>query len=72
MIFIRTFYGFVIGLTLSIGVVIITEISPKHIRGRALVIIQATIILGKLYLIMLGFIFLNDLESGNWRAMAIC
>ena len=39
MIFIRTLYGFVIGLTLPIGIILITEITPKHIRGRALVVI---------------------------------
>jgi MFS family permease len=72
MLFIRTLYGFIIGLTLPIGIIIITEITPKHIRGRALVIIQGTIILGKIYLLLLSLIFLDDLESGNWRALAIC
>ncbi len=39
MVLLRLLYGFVIGLTIPIGILICTEISPVHLRGRALILI---------------------------------
>ncbi|EGR31954.1 major facilitator superfamily protein, putative [Ichthyophthirius multifiliis] len=72
MCIIRALYGFVVGFTIPIGLIISTEICPKEIRGRTLIIIESAHLLGKFYLIFLCFIFLKSLEEGNWRGIAVC
>ncbi|KAL4479155.1 hypothetical protein ABPG72_008985 [Tetrahymena utriculariae] len=72
MLAIRAFYGIVIGMTLPIGILMMTEIVPKHIRGRCLILTQSAYMLGKFYLLLLCLFFMDDLSKGNWRAIAIC
>lgn len=59
-------------MTIPIGILYMTEIVPKDIRGRCLILIQSAFLLGKLYLLLLGIVFLDDLSHGNWRAIALC
>ncbi|KAL4432738.1 hypothetical protein ABPG74_011559 [Tetrahymena malaccensis] len=72
MLAIRAFYGIVIGMTLPIGILMMTEIVPKHIRGRCIILTQSAYMLGKFYLLLLCVFFMDDLSKGNWRAIAIC
>jgi MFS family permease len=72
MAIIRSLYGFVIGFTLPVALIISTELCPKEIRGRALIIIESAYLMGKFYLLLLCAFFLNSLEDGNWRGIAIC
>lgn len=71
MIIVRLCYGFVIGATLPIGMLIVSEQSPNYIRGRAYLSLHFFFVLGKLYLLLLASIFLVSLSEGNWRAIAL-
>jgi len=67
----RFFMGVMLALALPISSLIISEISPKDIRGRALLINSVFYMLGKFYLLFLALIYLDNLHSGNWRALIL-
>jgi len=46
-----------------------SEIAPLEVRGIFLVLLQFIYILGILYLIVQCYIFLDSLDSGNWRLL---
>lgn len=45
---------------------------PTRFRGKGLLLINFCVSLGKIYAIVLAYIFLDDFHSGNWRAMMVC
>lgn len=42
------------------------------IRGKLIVGLSISLILGFLWTLFLAFIFLDNLMEGNWRAIALC
>lgn len=71
MFYVRIVYGLLFGLTLVIPSILITELVTKMWRGRFIIITFATYEIGKIYLICLCFIYLEDYETGNWRGMIL-
>ncbi len=71
MILIRFFYGLVLGVTLPISLMMLSEITEKHLRGRMTITLQFFFILGKIYLLILAIIFMTSIDKGNWRAVAL-
>ena len=69
MIIIRFFYGFIFGFSLPLTTSMVSEITPLKYRGKMLVIINFFMTFGKLYACGIGFMFLEDMHHGNWRAM---
>ncbi len=65
MLTIRFFYGFVIGVTLPIGILLMTEQSPPSVRGRTTVVLQFFYTCGKLYMLLLAAIYLVSLSEGK-------
>lgn len=65
-------YGLVLSLTIPVSFIMISEISPKDIRGRAQIFLHFFFLFGNLYLIWMMTIFMDNLVEGNWRAVALC
>lgn len=68
----RFLYGFTYGFTVAITTSVFAEITPKKYRGKGILFLNFCISIGKLYGLLLAYIFLNDFVSGNWRTMMIC
>lgn len=69
MTIMRFLYGFIFGFSLPLTTSMISEITPLKYRGTMLVTINFFLTFGKLYGCLLGFIFLDSLNSGNWNGM---
>ncbi len=54
MLLIRFFYGFMIGVNLPIGILMITEITPGKYRGRISIVMQLFLTLGKLHTLLVA------------------
>lgn len=70
LVVLRFFFGINMGLISNLSAVYLSEITPKDIRGRVLVFFQLFYTFGELLTILFAYIFLNNFNSGNWRAMA--
>lgn len=66
---IRFLYGAIINLNLPLSYNIISEIVPYDLRGRANIVPVFFELVGHLYSIFWGFIFLKSVDTGNWRAL---
>jgi len=71
MIILRLFYGFVFGITIPIGLLMVTEISLPEIRGRMSIYLQFMHFFGKLYGMFWAFEYIENLSEGDWRSLAI-
>ena len=71
MLIARGFYGFGYGFTNSITTSAFAEISPMKFRGKGMLFINFCVSIGKLYGLLLAYIFLDSFTSGNWRAMMV-
>ena len=67
----RGILGIMIGGTIPIMITYVTEISPSSKRGKGQVYIQAFFVFGMIYAMLCASIFLQDLETGNWRAVLV-
>ncbi|CAD8183877.1 unnamed protein product [Paramecium octaurelia] len=69
MIILRFLYGLTFGTLNPLGYVYVTEITEAKYRGRFSYALTLIYILGKIYFVILCFIFLDDYTSGNWRGL---
>ena len=72
MLIARGAYGFSYGFTITVTTSMFAEISPPQFRGKGILFLNFCVSLGKLYGLVLAYIFLDTFTSGNWRAMMIC
>jgi MFS transporter, putative metabolite:H+ symporter len=73
MFWIRLLYGFAFGFTITVSTSAFAEISPEKYRGKGVLLINFFISIGKLYAVMLGYLFLCDnLAETNWKLMIAC
>jgi len=70
-ILIRGLFGAMIGFTMPLAPAFATEITPLEFRGKGIVLLNFFYTIGKLYAILIAVFCLDDLTSGNWRAMLI-
>jgi MFS family permease len=71
MLVLRFIFGVLIGYTMPLSSILLSETSPKEVRGRYLVWLHFFYQCGKIYLICLCFIFLEDYSHGNWRSLIL-
>lgn len=71
LILIRFMFGFVLTLTSPVSALMITELTPKLIRGRAMVLLQLFYIFGKIYLVFVMSMVMTNLTEGNWRLVSL-
>jgi len=71
MCFLRLAYGAIFGFTLPLSYVIVCEIVLAAKRGRIGTILAIFYNFGKIYFVMLCYIFLDDYQSGNWRGLIL-
>jgi MFS family permease len=71
MILARAFYGFSYGFTIAITTSVFAEITPNKYRGKGILLLNFCVSIGKLYGLLLAYIFLDTFISGNWRYMMI-
>jgi len=67
----RGLFGLLIGFTLPLATTLISEITPIELRGKSLVVLDLNFTLGILFSCFAAWLTLDDLTSGNWRAMLI-
>ena len=69
LIILRGMFGFVFGLILPLTSTVISEIVPKEIRGRCMLVMQIFMIFGRIYQVCVQYIFWDSLAVGNWRVL---
>ncbi|CAD8201370.1 unnamed protein product [Paramecium pentaurelia] len=72
MSLLRLIYGTVIGMNLAISSILMIEVTPKLHRGKIIVALQVLILLGRCWIMILGYIFMESISQGNWRAISLC
>ena len=72
MVLARFVYGFTYGFTIAITTSVFAEITPSKYRGKGILLLNFCVSIGKLYGLLLAYIFLDTFTSGNWRMMMIC
>jgi len=65
----RFLFGVVFGVTSPLGFLFISEVSVTKYRGRFSFSMTIMYVAGKVYLVLLCFIFLDSYSSGNWRGL---
>lgn len=73
MLLLRFVYGFAFGFTVAITTSMFAEITPEKQRGKGILLINFCISIGKLYGVVLGYIFIQEkLAETNWKLMMVC
>ena len=67
----RFFYGFCYGFSLPLPSSMISELVPMKYRGKALVVLNFFVTVGKLFGCILAWICLDSFTAGDWRTMMI-
>lgn len=70
-ILVRGIFGIIIGFTIPLTPSLASEITPVEYRGKGIVAINFFFSLGKFYAVIVAKFCLDNLHSGNWRAMLI-
>ena len=63
--------GFSIGCFAPLGATILAESTPKARRGLFMSILTVTLSLGQLFGMIVGYFVMDNLNSGNWRALIL-
>ena len=71
LIIVRVMVGLLVGFFGPLGGTILTEITPKHLRGKYMTSITFCLVLGQLYAAFIGYFLLDNLDRGNWRVLLI-
>jgi putative MFS transporter len=69
MIFMRFGYGFSFGFTIALTTSMYAESSPLKYRGKGLLLLNFCVSLGKIFGILLAYIFLDSFTEGRWQLM---
>ncbi len=69
LVCVRTTIGFLVGLQFPISFTYLAEITPKEVRGKALVIAGGFFTIGEILACGISLIVLDSVSSGNWRAL---
>jgi putative MFS transporter len=72
LIFVRVIYGILQGLEYTLCLIFLSEILPKEVRGKYMILIGGSWVIGEILVITLGFHYLEGVGSGDWRSMMIC
>lgn len=69
----RFFYGYAFGFCNSTITSMFIEVSPTKYRGKGLIMLNFCITFGKLYGLLLGYIFIkDDITKTDWKTMMFC
>lgn len=71
LIMIRVFVALMVGFFGPLGGTILTEITPKHLRGKYMTMVSFSLVLGQLSAALIGYFLLESLDKGNWRLLLI-
>ena len=71
LVFVRTVFGFLVGIQFPMCITYLTEITPKEVRGKWLVLAGGFFTLGEFLACFIAFLTLDSASSGNWRALFI-
>lgn len=67
----RIIIGLLVGFFGPLGATLITELTPKQIRGRYMALLTMFMVIGELYGAFVANFFLENLSTGNWRLLII-
>lgn len=68
-IILRFLYGFIYGFSLPLSISMVSEIIPVKYRGKAIILTNFCVSLGKVWGIFLAYLTFENLNQGNWRLM---
>lgn len=71
LVLLRLLYGFCYGFTLPLTISMVSEITTIEFRGKCIIITNACVSVGKIWAVLLAYIFLDSFDSGNWRGLMI-
>ena len=71
LIIIRVVVGLFVGFFGPMAGTILTEITPRHLRGKYMTMMTFCLVLGQLYAAFIGYLLLENLDKGNWRVLLI-
>lgn len=71
LIILRIVAGISVGFHGPLGGTILTEITPKNLRGKYMTFVSFCLVLGQLYAAFVGYFLLENLDRGNWRVLLI-
>lgn len=69
MLLLRLGFGFIFGITIPLGHVLLSEIVPAKIRGTIMTFVATVFIVGKVYCTLLCMLLLEGFEGGHWRIL---
>jgi MFS family permease len=67
----RFLYSFCYGFSLPLTISMVSEITPLNYRGKCIIFTNFCVSIGKIWGIILSYLVLKDLSSGNWRLLMI-
>lgn len=71
LIFLRFLYGFCYGFSLPLTISIVSEITPLKYRGKSIIFTNFCVSIGKVWGILLAWMVLDDMSTGNWRLLMV-
>lgn len=71
LIVLRALMGILVGFFGPLGVTLLTEVTPREVRGRYMSLITVSVSIGQLFGLTVGYFTLDNLSSGNWRLLII-
>jgi len=71
LVFIRSLYGFLVGVQYPMCFTYMAEITPKESRGRWLVLGGLFFTFGELMTCLAAFFTLDGISSGNWHSLLV-
>lgn len=71
LVFVRTCFGFLVGLQFPMCFALLTEVTPPKVRGKMLVLAGGFFTIGEIMACFIALFCLDSITAGNWRALFI-
>lgn len=68
---VRFLYGFTFGLTIALTTSMFSEIVPTSYRGKGLLLLNFFVSIGKVFSVILAYMYLDNFNQGNWKGMMV-
>lgn len=69
LIILRILIALLVGFFGPLGATLITELTPKSVRGKFMALLTMSMVIGELYGALIAFFVLDNLADGNWRLL---
>ena len=69
LIILRILIALLVGFFGPLGATLITELTPKSVRGKFMALLTMSMVIGELYGALVAYFVLDSLTDGNWRLL---